>query len=710
MNKTFKAIFIVFLFLLFAPGQEHSLGLSDHPQSADLKSLQEFEKFVTEQMAFDKLPGLSVAFMKNNYIWAKGFGYSDLENMVPAKAESAYRLASITKTITAVAILQLVEAGKINLDAEVQAYVPYFPKKKWPVTIRQLLGHLGGISHYKNDALEGHIKEPKNTRQALAIFEDFDLVAEPGTRYNYSSYGFNLLGAVVEEVSGEPYDHYIKKHIFEPLGMDNSRLDNPVDLIPNRVRGYRIINGEIKNSEYVDVSSRFAGGGTRSTVVDLMKYALGIVSQNLLKEETWRKMFTSMATHNGYFTDYGLGWGVRPWKGHFQVSHGGSQPETRTHLLVFPAEKFAVAIAANLEDVNLAPYFKKLAENVLDEDLDSSAYAPNRNEQLIYSACEWTFSRGLSTFDWNGKILSTNDQDLAKAFAYFNACLDEKKLEEDFIETKKKILAGIHPVADQAFIKVGSFMASTLQDVFGREKLSDYIKRGPIAFFSDYIKISRSRPGFNKTFRFKNNLVKLITHWEKDWQATYTDYVRHLTITPITDFDEMEVALKKTFASSSLFADFSQDMETIAQTYLERKEPEKSFKILNICRDLYPNSPSSYAGLASAFIWTGNAETARQYYKKAFDLDPTHASLNPDQIRAIAGRLMRARKVKEALSLGMIALEFYPKNTRFLVEVGDLYMVTGQKEKAVELYKKALELDPDLETAKERLMKLKKEE
>ena len=94
-------------------------------------------------MELDNVPGISVGFLKDNFFWAHGFGYSDLENLVPAKAENSYRLASVTKTITAIAVLQLVETGKIDLDADIQAYVPSFPKKRWPVTVRQLLGHLG---------------------------------------------------------------------------------------------------------------------------------------------------------------------------------------------------------------------------------------------------------------------------------------------------------------------------------------------------------------------------------------------------------------------------------------------------------------------------------------------------------------------------------------------------------------------------------------
>ncbi|MGD2245604.1 MAG: serine hydrolase domain-containing protein, partial [Candidatus Aminicenantes bacterium] len=222
MTKRFKASFIIILFTLWTSLNSVYPGSSAQTQSSLAEAIKQFEDFVELRMAQDKVPGLSVAFMKDDFTWAKGFGYSDLENQVLTKPDSAYRLASITKTLTAIAVMKLAEEGKIDLDAEVQTYVPYFPRKKWPVTVRLLLGHLGGISHYQNYDMEGRIKVHKNTKEALAIFQDFELVAEPGTRYHYSSYGYNLLGAVIEGVAGESYGDYIRKNIFIPLGMTNS--------------------------------------------------------------------------------------------------------------------------------------------------------------------------------------------------------------------------------------------------------------------------------------------------------------------------------------------------------------------------------------------------------------------------------------------------------------------------------------------------------
>jgi CubicO group peptidase (beta-lactamase class C family) len=708
IRKKFKLASILLLFIglcLLIPFSK----ASEATPSSDSKSIEEFEKFVSDQMALDRAPGLSVGFLKGDCIWSRGFGYSDLENMVPAKPESAYRLASLTKSITAIAVLQLVEAGKIDLDAEVQTYVPYFPRKKWPVTVRLLLGHLGGISAYKNHDLEERIKVHKNTKEALAIFQDFDLVAEPGTKYNYSSYGYNLLGAVIEGASEQPYGDYIKEHIFEPLGMSDSRLDDPSDLISNRVRGYRLVKGEIKNSEYVDISSRFAAGGTRSTVADLLKYAQGIIGGKLLKAETWKQMFTSMATKSGFFTEYGMGWHVRPQRGHFQVSHTGSQPETMTCLLIFPLEKFAIAAASNLEGINLLPYVRRLAELVLNEDLDSSAYASEIVAQVIYNNCYNIFSYGLSRFTWEGKQTAKDEKELAEAFSYFNRYCNKASLEKNFSQSRKMIENGFHPVSNQALIKVGVFMASALKESLGDEKLKSYYQSGPIPFFNDYIEIGNKWPASQKKYRFDKSFIKLVSDWNRDWNATYTDYVRNLFLTGNTDFDEIGLSLKKIFSGRTLYPDFTSDMEQAGNYFLERNEIEKALKVFGLSCELYPNSSLALTNFAKAQVWTGNSEEAGKLFKKAFSLDPEHPRVSKDYFFSLASQLERAGKLREIFALADIALELYPKDAGLHKDVGDMYLKIGKREKALELYKKALEIDPKFEEARKAAEKIEKE-
>ncbi|MGD2294374.1 MAG: serine hydrolase [Candidatus Aminicenantes bacterium] len=700
---------LTFFFLILIFLCSTAWSAVQHVLTPYTEAIHQFEIFVKERMAQDRAPGLSIGFLKDDIIWTNGYGYSDLENRVPAKAESAYRLASITKTLTATAVLQLVEEGKIDLDAHVQTYVPYFPKKKWPVTVRLLLGHLGGISHYKNYAVEGRIKLHKDTKEALAIFQDWDLVAEPGTRYHYSSYGYNLLGAVIEGASGESYGDYIQQNIFRPLGMTNSRMDNPIDLIANRVRGYRLIDGKIKNSEYVDVSSRFAGGGTRSTVLDLLKYARGIIEGNLLKKETWDKVFTSMATKKGRFTGYGMGWSVRPWRGHFQVSHGGSQPETRTHLVIFPEENFAVAVGCNLEHINLIPYFSRLAELILDEDLDSTAYVTDDAGQLIYNTCEQVFSNGLSQFDWKGQAGDKTEKDLGQAFFDFNSYVNLEKLKTAFKETRKKIEDRFHPAGQEAFIKVGRHMASVLLGEKGDEVFTEYRKKGPLAFFGDYIRVSRQWPEDKKALTFSDSLVRLILGWEKEWNTVYTDDIRRLQISLKTEPKELKKRIKENFLTAKIYPDFFNSIKDAALYLLRTQETEKAFEFLHLGADLYAQNPDALVSLASAYIWTGEEEKAGELYKKAFAKQPTHPALSIRSFENFARSLQNAKKIDEIFLLAEIAVELRPKHAGLHEDIGDWYDRAGKKNKALQLYRKAFELNPKLKGIKDKIKKTEKE-
>lgn len=337
------------------------------------EKLRAFEADVRAEMLRSGIPGLTIGFVKDDFVWVRGFGFSDVENHTPATADSAYRYASVQKSMTAVAVLQLVEAGKIDLDAEIQTYVPYFPRKELPVTVRQLLGHLGGIPHYVDRAKEQHIKEHKTTRETIAIFENFPLVAQPGTKWVYSSYGYNLLGAAIEGASKQSYADYMRDHVWKPSGMTSTEMDDPRAIIPNRVRGYQRIDGELRNSEFIDVSSRFAAGGTRGTVPDLLRFLSALNRGELLGTPAMSVMYTQMRTASGGHTGfegtegYAMGWNVVKQPLGLVYMNDGGQQETRTFLLNVPSKHFAVAFAMNLESDDYRPLFLQLYEIVLGE-------------------------------------------------------------------------------------------------------------------------------------------------------------------------------------------------------------------------------------------------------------------------------------------------------------------------------------------------------
>lgn len=664
------------------------------------KQIKIYEDFVKKQMKVDRIPGLSLAFMKGDFIWAKGFGYADLENKTPATSKSSYRLASITKTMTAVAILQLMEKGKLKLDDEVQKYVPYFPRKRWPVTVRYLLGHLAGISHYRSFE-ELHIKAHKDTREALAIFSGFELISKPGTEFHYSSYGYNLLGAVIEGAARMPYGKYMRHNIWEPLNMRNTCMDSPDEIIPYRVRGYRIVEGELKNSEFIDMSSRFAAGGTRSTVLDLLKFIRGIKEGKLLKPETVDMMWTPMATTKGYYTDYGMGWSLRPRNGHFLVYHSGAQAETRTLLVYFPRQDLIVSFGCNLEGANPYLYGFRLVQLLFDEPWDLEAYTGNQGFTLIYSALNDTFNYGLSYFEKSGRALTDKRAELKKAFDYFNKSVDLNYMTKDQKAFRERIRNGRHSVSGQAFVKVGSFIAEVLHKRYGKDRLVYYHRNGALPFFEDYIKLCRTKPESCSDFRVCDGAASQILSWAQDWHHTLNDYTRTLFIGAYSNFPEIKTRLKKLFKGRKIYPDFtSQIMKATEKLYISGSK--KAFGAAAFGLELYPDSGRSLVALANTYVGTGNPDKAIEYYRKAMKARVHRDAASADALFSYILDFYNAGQLDRAFSLAMIARKLYPNDPRFLRGIADVYL-----KKARVLYKQSLEIDPNYEYSWKMLKKLK---
>ena len=313
--------------------------------------LEKVEAAISAAMARQAIPGLSVAVANNReLLWANGYGLADLENNVPAKARTVYRLGSISKPITATAVMQLVERGRLDLDVPIQKYCPAFPQKAWPVTARQLLGHLSGVRHYKPGEMES-TRHYDGIVDGLKIFKDDPLLFEPGTKYSYSTFGYSVLGCAIEGAGGTTYPAFVRENVFEPAGMDRIRVDEVAAIILNRAQGYeRARDGQIHNSGLADTSYKVPGGGWASTVVDLARFGIALQSGKLLKPATIRKMWTSQKTRDGKETGYGLGWEVGDRDGVHFVGHGGAQQRVSTFLYLVPARGTVVAVMCNLEE------------------------------------------------------------------------------------------------------------------------------------------------------------------------------------------------------------------------------------------------------------------------------------------------------------------------------------------------------------------------
>jgi CubicO group peptidase (beta-lactamase class C family) len=711
--KRFAAFFVIILLFAQAPmlaaRAVFAQTSSTRTKSLSPTQLKEFEDFVTRQMTTDKVPGLSIGFMKGDEIWARGFGYADLENKLPARAESMYRLASVNKPMTATAVLQLAEKGKINLDAEVQTYVPYFPKKNFPVTVRQLLGHLGGISHYKDYEREGHFKDHKTTREAIAVFENFELVAEPGTRYSYSSYGYNLLGAVIEGASGVSYADYMRENIWKPLGMNDIRMDDPRDIIPNRVRGYENVAGQIINAEFVDISSRFAAGGTRGSVIDLLKFGKGVNDAKILSRASLDLMFNSMVTKSGDFTGYGAGWGTTPTNGRFVISHSGGQQETSTYLFDFPSRNLVIAVMSNLEGADTAVYVRKLFELLTGEAWNTNAYVSERPKLPLYIALVGTFEEGRGWFEKTQKPFTDDAAQLAQAFNYFNQNLTAETLQAAKLpEVLPKVRAGRQFSAGQPFAKIGSFMAEKLRQKYGAEKLTAYSNTGAITFFNDYIALYRADNSIPKEFRFNDTIEKSVAAWQTNWSKTNTAEARKIAINPSSDFEAIGVRIRKDFAGASAFPNYSDALNAAVRFLIVNNQKPKAVQAAQVSAEIYPALDSSNAYYGIALVLTGEKEKGKPYLRRSAELNPNGLA-GAGGLNQTAYNLAGAGLTDDALTLLFAATELYPQEANLYDSIGEFYVRKGMKEKAVEFYQKALATNPkygNAEKAREILQKL----
>jgi CubicO group peptidase (beta-lactamase class C family) len=312
------------------------------------------------------VPGVQVAVAVNGtLVWSEAFGYADLEHRLPVTAATEFRIGSVSKPLTAAAVMLLSEQGKLDLDAPIQRYVPSFPDKGYPVTTRELAGHLAGIRHYRDGEflLNRHFT---TVVDGLAIFKDDSLLFPPGTKYSYSSYGWNLISAAVEGASREPFLSYMALHVLRPLRMSHTAPDRTDSLIPDRTRFYeRDSAGKYVIAPPVDNSYKWAGGGFLSTAEDLVTFGSALLAPGFLKSGSLELLFTSQRTNAGAVTGYGIGWGVgRDSLGHRLAAHAGSAVGGQAGLAVDRDSHVVIAVLANLsnaplERIRLLPLFDR---------------------------------------------------------------------------------------------------------------------------------------------------------------------------------------------------------------------------------------------------------------------------------------------------------------------------------------------------------------
>lgn len=338
------------LLLAFAAGLAGAPGLAAQvPAGRFDTAIAASRAAILDTMAALRIPGAQIAVVVDGeLVWSEGFGLADVEQQVPVTPLTRFRIASISKAVTAVGVGILMQEGRLDLDQPVQRYVPDFPPKPWPVTVRQVAGHIAGLRHYHDGEFESMRPYP-TVREGLRIFEDDSLLFEPGTKYSYSTYGWNLMSAVVEGASGEPFLSFMQRRVFGPMGMTRTTAEYPDSLIPWRARAYvhAAAGAPAQNAPYVDNSYKWAGGGFLSTAEDLVRLGRHLLDGRVLKREVAETLWTSLTLRDGTATGYGIGWSTRLENGRRRVGHTGGAMGGTSHLVIYPAERVVAALIVN---------------------------------------------------------------------------------------------------------------------------------------------------------------------------------------------------------------------------------------------------------------------------------------------------------------------------------------------------------------------------
>jgi tetratricopeptide (TPR) repeat protein len=337
----------------------------------------------------------------------------------------------------------------------------------------------------------------------------------------------------------------------------------------------------------------------------------------------------------------------------------------------------------------------------------------NKFDDALYKGIGDTFNYGSLHFDGSRQPFINDPKELAKAFAYFNRTVDRLALQKNYQATVKAISDGRHPVADVPFIKVGSYMTMKLAEKQGAARAGVYHTMGPLTFFDDYIKLYKSNRKHPKALRFNKPFEQIVTKWNQDWGRTWNEQTRKLTIANEAELVESGEQLKKSFAGAEVYPDFLDQL-------LRIKQGPGSVKAVKLAVELYPQSARANLvwGLFLVLLSGSDIDKAKlektvvekepplTYLKRSLEIDPDGPA-NAGSLRQVArGWMGEGRTVEDAERLLKLAIQLHPQSGTLYEGLGDVYAKQGRNDEAIGSYKKALELDPTLQPAKEALKKL----
>lgn len=318
-------------------------------------AVKQAQQVVRANVAEQNLPGLSVAVgVAGDIVWAEGFGWAHLESKTPVAPGMRFRIGHVSKALTSAGVGLLRQQGRLHLDDEIQTYVPSYPRKPWPVTLRQLMGHVAGVRHYRDDEWGDKPSAPcERASDGVKSFANDPLLFEPETQYRYSTYGWVIVSAAVESAANEPFFTFMRRQVFEPLGMVDTEADSATHPPSNRVTSYYRGNFGTELTTSVDYTCFAGAGAFLSTPSDLVRFGTAMITGTFLHPFTVSMLQSRQQLATGEEIEYGLGWMLDT------VELGGKRTQMTGHasrtiegastsFLTFPERGLVVAVMSNI--------------------------------------------------------------------------------------------------------------------------------------------------------------------------------------------------------------------------------------------------------------------------------------------------------------------------------------------------------------------------
>lgn len=324
-------------------------------------------------------PGMAIRVERDGELLLRAArGMAQLELGVPLDPAQTFRIGSLTKQFTATAILRLAREGRLELDAPLERYLPDYPPPAHPVTVEHLLTHTSGIpDHPPMPQVFWQTRRNVSVVDLIASFRELPLLFEPGSDWAYGGgSAYFLLGAIVEALSGLPWERFVEERIFAPLDMNHSAFDRAWRVIPGRVAGYQRGRRGVRNARFVSMSQYYAGGGLLSSVDDLARWQHALDAGELLSPELWQRATTPFRLRDGRSTRYGYGLALPGFAGEGTLEHGGGTAGFAAYALAVPAERLHVVVLSNCEGGHAVNLALELAHAVLGRGLHRPEEVP----------------------------------------------------------------------------------------------------------------------------------------------------------------------------------------------------------------------------------------------------------------------------------------------------------------------------------------------